>query len=145
MSAHLPYALLEVVWYDEDMQEIQFSASNGRFSGQTSFYTAIDELKACANHIAGFPGSQEDKREYEFGSPDLRGYGGAKLELSCNDALGHITVTVTICTKPLEEGLPLETSTFSIKTVPSAVDSFVATLRNMKCEVGESAKLWSAT
>jgi hypothetical protein len=142
----LPLGLrLEIVWYDEHMLRFQLSASNGNFSAQTSFYAALDAPQELANHIAGFPKSLAETREFEFGGQQLPGYGGLALRLSSEGNLGHLLVTLSACATPLEINRPIETSTFCLSTTPADIDTFTQALKRMECCVGAAATLRAAT
>ena len=136
---------LEIIWFDDDMLELRVSASNGRFSGQSTFYASLDEPMKFANHISGFPKSTGDVREYEFGGADLQGYGGAKIRMSCKDGSGHLDIKVSISSTLFSDVQELETTSLHFATVPSEIDSFVDDLRKIQIRVGDNAKLQAAT
>lgn len=136
---------LEVVWYDEDMLELQLIASNSNFSVQTSFYVALDAPKEVATQIVGFPSRLGEVREIKLGRQDLPGYGGLTASFTSEGNLGHLLVTLSISAAPLEAGRPIETATFSLPATPSDIDTFAQALQNMECHVGSHVTLHAAT
>ena len=133
---------VEVVWFDEDMLELAFSARSSKFAGQTTFYAALDEAERFAKHIEGFPSRADDSREYEFGGSTVPGYGGAKLRLTCKDGTGHLVAQATIYRTPDSGPVRVaESATIEFASVPSAVDSFVEDLRRMRVRIGDVAVL----
>jgi hypothetical protein len=145
MTIHPLGLTLEVIWYDEDMLELQLSASNGNFSAQTSFYAGLDAPQELANHIAGFPTSLAETREFELGGQQLRGYGGLTMRLSSESNLGHLLVTLSASATPLKVRRPIETATFSLSTTPADIDTFTQSLQRMECRVGSAATLRATT
>jgi hypothetical protein len=136
---------VEVVWFDEHMLELALSARSAKFAGQTTFYAALDELERFAEHIERFPARADDSREYVFGGGTVSGYGGAKVRLTCKDGAGHLIVQATIYRT--SDGGPVrvaESATLEFASVPSAVDSFVESLRHMRVQIGDMAILHHA-
>jgi|ERR1035437_4776204 hypothetical protein len=144
MSTLHPGLLIKVCWFDDDMIELAISASNGQFAGRTSFYARLDEPGRLAACISGFPRSQSDSREYEFGGT-LSGYGGAKIRFSCKDAKGHLLVQVSIYAAPGDQKDFVQSAVIQINVVPASIDSFVRDLNSMKLKVGEEAMLKNET
>jgi hypothetical protein len=136
---------LEVAWFDDDMLELKLSVFNAKFAGQANFYAGLDEPREFANVIEGFPRSVSDVREYEFGSTNMPGYGGAKIRFSCKDGSGHLVVQVSVHMNPTREKSAVESATVQLNAVPAAIDSFVDELRRMEVQVGEVAILHNAT
>jgi len=136
---------LEVVWYDEDMLELRASASSSNFSVQTSFYAALDAPKEVATQIAGFPARLSEVREIKLGGQNLPGYGGLTVGFASEGSLGHLLVTLSASAAPLKASRPIETTTFSLSTTPSDIDTFVKALQNMECHVGSHATLRATT
>ena len=143
MNRPRPSLRIEIVWLDSDMLELRLSVCNADFAGQSNFYAALDEPKAFAKAIEGFPDSVGDVRAYEFGDTRLPGYGGAKVKLYCRDGTGHLVVRVVVHQNPTGLETVPELATVRIDVVPAAIDSFVEELRRMKTQVGESATLQS--
>jgi hypothetical protein len=129
---------IEAVDNDGDYLGIEIRASNGRFAGYAWIYAGNDELSEFAARIAGFPATFQDRRSYEFGSPDQTTAGGyCSLKLRCLDRTGHVVVDVFLDGKLKDAP---ESTLFSFKTEPSAIDQFVLSLRRV-----ESARAGSAT
>lgn len=137
---------LKVIWFDSDMSELELSASNGQFAGRTSFYARLDEPQRFAQCIAGFPSSESDWREYEFGDAKLSGDDGAKVRFSCKDSKGHLIVQVSICSSPHNKKKDLvQSAVIQIDAVPASIDSFVKNLNYMQLQIGEKAVLKNET
>jgi hypothetical protein len=131
----------EAVDNDADYLGIEIRASNGRFVGYAWIYAGNDELSEFATHIAGFPGSCQDRRTYEFGCPDQATAGGyCNLELRCLDRTGHVVIDVFLDGKRTDAP---ESARFCFKTEPSAIDQFVLDVRAMERERSGSATLHS--
>lgn len=131
---------LEVISYDDDIIELQASASNNSFFASTSFYASYNEHLDFANFIEGFPRSIDESKEYEFGIPEFDGYGITNIKFNCKNGGGHILVCVTI--QSFSEDINCsESATLFFETIPSEIDSFVKSLRKIKIEIGASAML----
>ncbi|WP_028604334.1 hypothetical protein [Ottowia thiooxydans] len=142
MTNSVPKLAVEVVWFDDDMLELSLSACSAKFSGETSFYAALDEPAKFAQRIEGFPRAVDDTREYEFGGDGLHGYGGAKVRLSCKDGSGHLLVHVTVYEASNDQSRrATQCATVEFGSVPAAIDSFVEGLRRMQVQVGDVAAL----
>ena len=83
---------LEVISFNEieDLVEVRFSCSNGRFSGQAEIYVSCEGLSKLAEVICGFPSHSGDSRYFELGTfnPE-HADGGARLYFFCKDSAGH--------------------------------------------------------
>jgi len=53
---------LEVVWKDDDMFELEVTASNGQFSGTTKVYDGNDFLYNFTNSLIEFPRINKKQR-----------------------------------------------------------------------------------
>lgn len=144
MNPAKPALMLEIIWFDDDLLELRLRASNVEFAGQANFYAALDGPRDFANHLEGFPRTIGDVREYEFGSTNLPGYGGARVRFSCKNG-GHVAVQVAIHMNPMSEKDAAESANIRLATVPAAIDSFVSDLRHMQVQVGARAVLYHAT
>ena len=132
---------LEIIWFDDDMLELRVCASNGRFSGQATFYAALDEPARFAAKIEGFPLSASDSRDYKLGGGKFVECGSATARLACKDGCGHLLVEITICMPSGDENSAVESSTLLVEALPAEIDSFVEQLRLMRVEVGQIAVL----
>jgi hypothetical protein len=132
---------IEAVDNDGDYLGIEIRASNGRFAGYAWIYAGNDELSEFAGRIAGFPASLQDRRSYEFGSPDQSiGGGYCSLKLRCLDRTGHVVVEVVFDGKLKDAP---ESARFSFRTEPSAIDQFVISLRGVERDRAGHATLHS--
>ena len=138
---------LKVVWYDEDLLEVQLTVSNGQFAGEASFYTTPEQLQGSANHLDGFPSNASDSREFELGSLDFEpnSMGGAKFKFTCIDSCGHLALTVSIAGSPRRSQATTDSALITIQTEPAEIDSFVSGLRNLGPSLGALAELRQAT
>jgi hypothetical protein len=120
---------LEVVWNDDDMFELEITASNGRFSGTTKVYEQREPLYNFASSLVGFPKTiQESTRFYEMGQKDLDAYFSMRLYLI--DNIGHVGVQMTF-----EDEVPTQYRseekyklTMEIVTEPGLLENFVRSL-----------------
>ena len=145
MNMNPPALKIEVVWFDADLMELRLSAWNANFAGRANFYASFDEPASFAKHIEGFPTHRDDVREYQFGSANVPGWGGATVKLSCRDGSGHLLLRVTVHTNPDEAGEVAESATVHLHIVPAAIDEFVHGLRRMRAQVGETVELENAS
>jgi hypothetical protein len=146
MTNSAPKLAVEVVWFDNDMLELSLSACSAKFSGETSFYAALDEPAKFAEQIERFPramdDTMDDTREYELGGDGLHGYGGAKVHPSCKDSSGHLLVQMTVYEASDDQSRgATQSATVELGSVPAAIDSFVDELRRMRVQVGDLAVL----
>ncbi len=132
---------IENAWLDDDMLELVLKISNGRFAGQAIFYAALNAPLEFAQHIAGFPTSIADVREYEFGDTNVSDDGGAKIRLSCKDRTGHIVVQASVYMPRRGSVKGIESANIQFETTPSDIDSFVGEIRRWQGGVGEIAVL----
>lgn len=124
------------------MLEFWIKAANESFSGASTCYVALDEAKRLAEHIAGFPISSMDVREYQFGDPSGLGMGGAHLQFKCADGSGHLAVTVRIWSESNDNGT--QSVSLVLRAVPAQIDSFVTELLSMRKVEGDQAFLHHA-
>jgi hypothetical protein len=135
-----PGVEIRVVWFDNDMIELQIKAANNRLSGQTNFYASYDDPKGFAKILSGFPENSVDSREFELGI-----FGGsAKFKFISLDKLGHCVLNLTLLKDSDEFKGMTESVKLCMKVEPGAVDDFVRQLENMEIRVGDEAKLGMA-
>lgn len=137
MTAGLTISVLD---REYDLLDVEFRASNERFSATTRIYIGIEELKSFATVVAGFPTNLRDKRQYEFGRrgrPYAGGYCG--LNLLCADNKGHVAVDVDIEDDAgrFETGI----AKFSFIFEAAGLDRFVKRLHDLDQERAGSATL----
>ena len=116
----------EVVWSDQYVSQLQFTCSNGRFSGSASIYVNHDDLRKMAEVLRGFPSHAADIRNVELGTfnPD-HADGGIRRHFYCWDSVGHAAVDIQLrgdaC---IALGEP-ESVALRIPVEAAAVDSFI--------------------
>jgi hypothetical protein len=139
--------VIEVIWYDVDLLEVQVSGSNGRFVGVTDCYASHSVGEEFAGAIAGFPTSGDDSREFSFGA-DAASHagGGCQLRLSCIDNAGHCLAHLTIRSPMDVRGANGEDEVRLVFPFePAALDDFVRELRALQASIGSVAILGQAT
>lgn len=109
--------------YEEPhLLQLEISASNGQFSGNTDFYCDADELGEIGRALRAFPAKIGDEYVYTYGSDDPTGraYRLLVLRAYTTDCLGHCALQIAINTnsKEPEEGL----CRFSIQAEPAAIN-----------------------
>jgi len=134
---------VSVVWFDDDVVELQVRAGNGRFSGETRGYASPSAAADFAAAIRGFPSSASDQRSFELGTFDEQLAGGAaRFEFRCRDSAGHGSILVQLRTDPRRD--ERATAEFSLDVEAASVDAFVAELERLERRVGMVAKLHAA-
>mgnify|MGYP000871526389 FL=1 len=136
---------IEITWFDDHVLELRLSAWNANFSGRANFYAALDEPARFAKHIEGFPTHRDDVREYQFGSTNVPGWGGATVTLSCKDGSGHLALRVSVHRDTDGASAVAQSATVRLHTVPAAIDEFVHGLRRLRVQVGAFAELQIAS
>ena len=134
---------IEIIWFDQDVVECQFSCSNGRFSGVAGIYLSHDGLSEMADGLKGFPAAPTDVRELELGTFNPKhADGGVRLRCSCEDSVGHGVIEVRLRGDRCEGlGQPESVALF-LPVEAAAIDSFVMQLRSMDTEqIGTAAFL----
>lgn len=109
--------------YEEPFHlQLEFSASNGLFSGTTDIYCNIEDLKEIGDRLQNFPVRVGDEVRYEHGSedPTLRRYRYFMLRAYTTDSAGHCALQIKMNnnTREPHEG----TCTFSIKAEAAAIN-----------------------
>lgn len=122
---------LSLVWADSDLHEVVVHASSKHFSGETSIYMAPGELADLADLLNEFPSTREDKRTFELGQSDLRGYGKVRGTLYCRDSTGHLGFHVEVFHSPSDPTDKPESCAVLLCVVPSDLDRFLAELRRI--------------
>jgi hypothetical protein len=120
---------LEVVWKDDEMFQLEITASNGHFSGTTKVYEQRHPLYEFAHSLVGYPKTKHDSILcYEAGQKDCYAYFSMRFYMI--DDAGHLGVQVT-----LESNVPTayrieekDKLTLEILTEPGLLDRFVKSL-----------------
>jgi hypothetical protein len=132
-----PGVEIKLIWFDNDMIELQIKAANDRLAGQTIFYDSYESPKDFAKLLIGFPENSADSREFEFGD-----FGGnAKFKFECLDKVGHCVLNLTLIKDSDQIKGSSESVTLCMKVEPAAIDDFVRELGSMQIRVGDAAKL----
>ena len=129
---------MKYLWHDIDVFEVEVSASNGNFSGAAKTYVGINYLAEAAEMLEGFPNNVSDIRELQFGASGREFAGGsAHLRFFCKNPAGHAVVELRIESEDESNSgsdwnLPEQTALFYGEIEASAVDEFVAELRQLE-------------
>jgi hypothetical protein len=130
---------LKVIWKDDDMFELQVTASNGRFIGTTEVYDQSRPLYDFANSLIGFPRTSDSVFLHEAGEKDSYAYFAMKFYTI--DNVGHLGVQVTLESNVSTKRRTEEKDKLSLEilTEPSLLDNFVKSLLILaKDEEGEA-------
>lgn len=119
---------LEVVWKDDDMFELEITASDGQFSGTTEVYDGNGHLRKFADSLVGFPTTSDSILFYEAGEKDSYSYFSMKFYTI--DNVGHCGVQVTLESNVATEYRTEEKAklTLEILTDPGLLHSFIKSL-----------------
>jgi hypothetical protein len=129
---------VKYLWNDIHAYELGVSASNGQFSAVARPYVGIDCIVEAVAKIEGFPRNKSDVRELLFGAFGREFAGGAvHMRFSCVDAAGHAIVELhfeaaKLFSSDLSGSGPTESAQFIAEIEASAVDDFVAELRQLE-------------
>jgi hypothetical protein len=119
---------VQYLYHDNDILEIEVSASNGRFAGATALYINRDELSQSADVMRGFPNSRADKRELIWGAFGSESAGGAaQLQIRCIDSALHVQISIQI-----EDADGMQSAVVIAGLEPAAIDNFIPQLRQIE-------------
>jgi hypothetical protein len=141
---------VEIVYFDDDLVELQVRASNGRFAATAELYENLDVLPSLGLLLRGFPVSPADVRERTLGNfnPSCGG-GGVRLRLACTDAWGHAAVYLRVRAEGTRRTFggkdADESAEMTIPVEPAAIDAFVEQLRCAEVRKGWRAHLRMVT
>jgi predicted secreted hydrolase len=124
----------KVLWWDDAVQEIRVSASNGVFAGEADAYVSHGALSKLATDLSGFPLRASDVRVFQFGSPEGAYAGGfIQLTFSCTDPAGHAGIDVVLEAGPAaKSGSGRESaSRFHVKVEAAGIDVLVRQLSQL--------------
>jgi len=130
---------IELLWWDEDVNELRIRASNGTFAGEARVYVRPDGLESFAATLDGFPRSVGDRREIELGTfdPNMAG-GGARALLWKRRATGPADAEITLWAATVGRD---QSVSMKLAFEPAAIDEFVRRLRSLTMRVGDGARL----
>ena len=125
---NVPHLTIELVWEDNDLEELLISAHNGRYSGTASVYFAQGDTQLLANLIRGFP--KATSQEETFSGGNETDYPFAKLVFRCADGAGHPTVRVALAETTYHNGRPFadNRAQLELSFEPTALDDFCCEL-----------------
>jgi hypothetical protein len=130
-----------VLWHDDDVINLCFSAWNGAFGGLAEIYTGIGDLREAASQLRGFPKNPADMREVVFGNLDRKwAGGGVRMRFHCVDGAGHAYVEATIDSN-YQSGGTVQTAVLAMPVEAVAIDSFVQELERLEDERAGAAHL----
>lgn len=130
----------KIEWFDEHLMQVRVTASNGKFSGTTAFYGALDEHLQLAKALKGFPSSKDEVRYFELGEFGEVKFGGVKGRISQLDSSGHCKLELEINSGDFY-GRSAEGSARILLTFePGSLDEFVAALQRIEIKRGESVE-----
>ena len=112
------------------------NASNGRFSGASTWWGYVAALLPLAQQLKGFPHALGDIVTLRFAE-------NCDLTFECIDHLGHIKVCARLSV--VTEGVPIDepnqSVTLTFKTVAASIDSFVLKLIAVGTKKAQDASL----
>ena len=132
---------ITVLWFDEDLLELEVQVSNDLFKGRTNFYTSHDGCRELASTLRGFPSDSGDMRIHQFGGDDLPGYGSAFIRVSSQDALGHVLVQVEVTWKSAFANDVCQSAGVRLHCCLGDLDAWADQLQNLSLEIGQSVVL----
>ena len=137
---------ITIVWWDDDLVELEIIASNGRFAGRCRFYEQHDVFAKLAESMKDFPCLADDARKLALGNFDPAcGGGGFRFEMACRDRAGHADMRVFVRADGDDTFGKPETAFFSIPVEAAGIDSFVSALEHMELKQGATVRLRTAT
>ena len=136
-----PHLNLKVVWQDDDLVELEATATNEDFSGRTCFYTTYEEISRVGCELQRFPRSLGEQVAFESGAPGDHSFFRARFY--CFHATGHAAVRVELQSNVATEHRPEEENTLGIEIQfePAACSPFADALLAMVENSGGRASL----
>jgi hypothetical protein len=144
MSINIPELSFAVAYKDEQLIQIEVTASNGRYAGVTTFYTNSDgqELINFSKKLQGFPQNidQEIMQEFGFTQEELKVFekesSGLKtissyvgLTFFCIGKLGHAAISIKLIEDNWSEREEARGKvSFELQFDPASLDLFVQEL-----------------
>jgi hypothetical protein len=134
---------VEIVWFDHDLVEYQFTCSNGRFSGVAEIYLGHDDFPKMVEALKGFPSTPSDVRDLELGTFNPKhANGGVRLHCYCKDPAGHAVMEVKLRGDACKGLAEPESVALAFPVEAAAIDSFLTQVRSMDTEqIGATAFL----
>ena len=121
---------LEVIWKDEHVLEVEFTASNAFFKGTTRAYDTSESLIDLANKLVNFP-NEEASIFYQVGEKDSYSYCAIRFyPIGGGELVGAFTqLEECVSTEDRKE----EKSRLALEIIvePSAIDNFYKQLKTI--------------
>ena len=116
-----PQLSIELVWEDNDLEELLISAHNGRYCGTAKVYFGQGDIGLLAASIRGFPKTVSQQETFEGSSGSV-----AKLVFRCIDGSGHPVVIVSLVECVDESARPsvMNRVELELRFEPYALDEF---------------------
>jgi hypothetical protein len=134
---------IEVIYYDDDLIELEARATNNRYAGVTRIYLGAnwEDFIDLGNRLKGFPKNTEQIEEIEFGftkrsqeefqkikanSPMMKPFTAyLGLKFYCTDGAGHPAVLVALQEDNIAERSERNgNACFEIRFEPAQIDKF---------------------
>lgn len=114
---------LQTIWKDEDMFEIQVTASNIRYYGITEVYDTSTSLFDFAQTLIGFP-RDNNHLLYEAGYKES--YAFFSMKFYCIDHSGHVGIEINLKENVGTEFRPEKKHKLRLTIIvePNAIDNF---------------------
>ena len=116
-----PHLSIELVWEDNDLEELLIAAHNGRYCGTAKVYFGQGAVGDLAESIRGFPKTVSQQEIFEGSSGPV-----AKLVFRCTDGVGHPVVIVSLV-ESVDEGARssvMNRVELELRFEPYALDEF---------------------
>ncbi|RYY74193.1 MAG: hypothetical protein EOO52_15125 [Gammaproteobacteria bacterium] len=128
---------IESVWEDDDLFEVKVFASNGSFSGLACCYTQREAILEFANSLSGFP--KEQTQTVNFSTGENENFSYFSFSCKCTGKSWNIVARIKVAHIVVDSALPKKEyfSEFDLSIEPSAIDSFVSSLKSLAAsEIG---------
>lgn len=114
---------LQAIWKDNDIFELQITASNGRYYGITEVYETAKSLEEFVNRLSQFPQNGQFLF-HESGQKD--GYAYFSMKFYCLDDTGYLGLEVNLEENVATQFRPEEKHKLKleIKVKSAAIDNF---------------------
>jgi hypothetical protein len=122
---------IELVWEDDDLEELLILASNGRYSGLARVYFGKGDIKDLAERIRGFPLALSHQLIFSAGNEESDSF--AKLVFQCIDGVGRTMVRVSLAEAFQQDRAPTIKGHVELDLLfePVALDQFARELDQM--------------
>lgn len=136
-------AFLEIrrIWDDEDLVELNISASNGIFRGETQVYTTREEIRKWVKDLRGFPTVDTD--EVTFCTGEEESYAYAYMRSYTFSGMGKSAMWIALESNVATEYRKEEKNRIELELrfEPAALDRFIPSLERVSQKLGATATL----